>query len=827
MDSIMDSIGESMEEDSKRVSFGDRSSSKTEPPAAPLVPAVNHDSHSFKRWLRSMRRRRTPNYDGPPRYVVGWPDDESKDESYRMCPSLYQSQPDQSSTASSSNLHTVKTASVGSLSLLTRPRTSTQTSTQRSACRSSALSGSDARVSIDSNRLTSTLSLDEGAWNRAVQRRQVIREIMETEITYLAGLKALAEVLATLGITQTALQRSALDLIGLHENLLTKLEGTALQSDRINMPIWTTARRRIKFGGVDASLAKANRKAVTTRKLREPIDSRIKASKSVAAEPNEAAEVAKIMQSMLPQFKVYEDYGVKYQLVSKEIDLLRKSITSWQAFDHGIEALLKNVASTNTREALSNQCFTLGDLLMKPIQRVCKYQLLLAELLKSTPVADCPSSHAIIEGALQRTLSASQDINRATGDPVAKDRIRKTMLLGERLEFVKKGDRSVLHDFGPIKVCGTLHVTYQNKDSVVGEYMMCCLFAKYFLLATASEDSRKFNAVAVIHVPGASVEAPDNGIGIHCLYAPYSWKLVFEVRKQTFEIVLTACSEREATRWKDNLLRQSLAETPHSFDENIIMQKYSTTQLALEPLSAVVFAGQVHNLTRRSSIHGSMFTTPSHTDCVRLLIKGTQAVPHDNHTRASTLGRSQSLQLGRHSVVLAPKRQDRIRMEKWLYDVWTCDVLPYPGMPAWRGEHLIRSSAESFIRRLSSRRPFTRRSSSLTTTITARSMERTATCKEEDLIWDYIEPAETLSSSTNSTKNHEAGHEEKKDDFDRLSWGVRVPQQRKVSSSKGWGEKKKANSPFGSERNKPSSLRKKWSVSIFKGSSPALPAIAY
>ncbi|PGH28764.1 hypothetical protein GX50_08492 [[Emmonsia] crescens] len=821
----MDSIGESMEEDPQRQSFGDRSS-MSEPTTVPLMPAVNHDSHSFKRWIRSMRRRRTPNYDGPPRYVVGWPDDESKDESYRMFPSFYHSQPDQSSTASSSNLQTVKTASVGSLSMLTRPRTNTQTSTQRSACHSSAFSGSDARVSIDSNKLTSTLSLDEGAWNRAVQRRQVIREILETEITYLAGLKALAEVLTTLGITQTALQRSTLDLIGLHENLLTKLEDTMPRSDRIITPIWMTA-RRIKFGNVDASLTKANRKSVTTRKLREPIDSRIKSSKSVAAEPNEAAEVAKIMQSMLPQFKVYEDYGVKYQLVSKEIDLLRKSITSWQAFDHGIEALLKNVASTNTREAISNQCFTLGDLLMKPIQRVCKYQLFLAELLKNTPVADCPSSHAIIEGALQRTLSASQDINRATGDPVAKDRIRKTMLLGERLEFAKKGDRSVLHDFGPIKVCGALHVTYQTKDSVTGEYMMCCLFGKYFLLATASEDNRKFNAVAVIHVPEASVEAADNGIGLHCLYAPFSWKLVFEVRKQTFEIVLTACSEREATRWKDNLLRQSLAETPNSLDENIIMQKYSTTQLAIKPLSAVVFAGQVHNLTRRSSIHGSMFSMPSHTGCVRLLIKGTQAVPHDSHTRASTLGRSQSLQLARQSVVLAPKRQDRIRMEKWLYDVWTCDVLPYPGMPAWRGEHLIRSSAESFIRRLSSRRPFTRRSSSLTTTITAKSIERTATCKEETFIWDYMGPDETLSSSTNSAKNQVVIHEEKNDDFDGRSWGARDPQQRKGSSTKGRGEKKKANnSPFGSERNKPS-LRKKWSVSIFKGNSPALPAMAY
>ncbi|KAL2381154.1 hypothetical protein RJZ90_004109 [Blastomyces dermatitidis] len=814
----MESIGESMEEDSKRKSFGDQSSI-SEPTAVPVMPAANRDSHSFKRWIRSMRKKRTPNYDGPPRYVVGWPDDESEDESYRMFPSLYQSQPDQSSTASSSNLMTVKTASLGSLSLLTRPRTNTQTSTQRSACHSSAFSGSDARVSMESNKLTSTLSLDEGAWNRAVQRRQVIREILETEITYLAALKALAEVLTTLGITETALQRSTLDLIGLHEDLLIKLEDAMPRSDRVVTPIWTTARRHIKFGNGDASLTKASRKSVTTRKLREPVDSRIKSSKSVAAEPNEAAMVARIMQSM---FKVYEDYGVKYQLVFKEIDLLRKSITSWQAFDHGIEALLKNVVSTNTREAISNQCFTLGDLLMKPIQRVCKYQLFLAELLKSTPVADCPSSHAIIEGALQRTLSASQDINRATGDPVAKDRIRKSMLLGERLDFAKKGDRSVLHDFGPIKLCGALHVTYQTKDSVTGEYMLCCLFGKYFLLATPCEDNRKFNAVAVIHIPGASVEPADNGIGLHCVYAPFSWKLVFEARKQTFEIVLTGCSEREASRWKDHLMRQSLAETHNSLDENIIMQKYSTTRLAMKPLSAAVFDRQVHKLSRRSSIHGSLFSAPSHPDCVRLLIKGTQAVPHDNHTRSSTLGRSQSLQLARQSVVLAPKRQDRIRMEKSLYDVWTCDVLPYPGMPAWRGEHLIRSSAESFIRRLSSRRPFTRRSSSLATTITTKSVERTITCKEDISFWDYIGHTETVSSSMNSARAHEIVHEEK-DDFDCRSFGVVDAHQQKASS-KGRAEKKKANSPFGSERNKPS-LRKRWSVSIFKTSTPVVPTM--
>lgn len=35
-------------------------------------------------------------------------------------------------------------------------------------------------------------------------------------------------------------------------------------------------------------------------------------------------------------------------------------------------------------------------------------------------------------------LEVSQNINHATGDPVAKDRIRKTLILREKLEFGKQ-----------------------------------------------------------------------------------------------------------------------------------------------------------------------------------------------------------------------------------------------------------------------------------------------------------------------------------------------------------------------------------------------------
>lgn len=71
----------------------------------------------------------------------------------------------------------------------------------------------------------------------------------------------------------------------------------------------------------------------------------------------------------------------------------------------------------------------------QPIQRVCKYPLLFAELLKHTPVFDCPHSHMVIEDALVRLREATGEINRATDDPQMKTTLERTWLLQDRLVF--------------------------------------------------------------------------------------------------------------------------------------------------------------------------------------------------------------------------------------------------------------------------------------------------------------------------------------------------------------------------------------------------------
>ena len=70
----------------------------------------------------------------------------------------------------------------------------------------------------------------------------------------------------------------------------------------------------------------------------------------------------------------------------------------------------------------------------------------------------------------------------------------------------------------------------------------------------------------------------------------------------------------------------------------------------------------------------------------------------------SHINRSKSLPGSNSRIpVLAPSRGERARLEALLSDVWTRDRLPFPGMTIRaRGEHLIRSSASSVMRKLSS-----------------------------------------------------------------------------------------------------------------------------
>lgn len=158
------------------------------------VAPVSHDGYSFKKWMRSVRNNGT-DVQIPRNFVLNWPNGNTEEQSYIKYPDNEPDcPPDEGSDCSSGLINNIETASFSqaTLSVANGARTNTVTSTMYST---SVFSSSEAaRASLESNRLTRSVSCDEAAWNRAVQRRQILQELLGTEAVYVSGLRALGDV---------------------------------------------------------------------------------------------------------------------------------------------------------------------------------------------------------------------------------------------------------------------------------------------------------------------------------------------------------------------------------------------------------------------------------------------------------------------------------------------------------------------------------------------------------------------------------------------------------------------------------------------------------
>ncbi|KAI5286474.1 hypothetical protein KEM55_000289 [Ascosphaera atra] len=261
---------------------------------------------------------------------------------------------DKTSITSSSILRTVKTASVSGTSFSRistgRPATGSNTassgvqnssleagSTGNSSLQDAAVAAAAAaattedagqgRASVEAARqdmaeeanrrdsalsvFRSSLSLDEEAWDRAVQRRETLKEFLNTESTYVTGLKSLADALSTYIPTRTTIYRSTLEMLALHQRLLEGLVIFIPPADHSipsasffqcpNRPPQDEGCVAAKpnpdaSGGKDV---KPNRRSLTSRALKQPIETRIRTSKHVAAETKDAARVAQLLQAIV------------------------------------------------------------------------------------------------------------------------------------------------------------------------------------------------------------------------------------------------------------------------------------------------------------------------------------------------------------------------------------------------------------------------------------------------------------------------------------------------------------------------------------------------
>lgn len=165
---------------------------------------------------------------------------------------------------------------------------------------------------------------------------------------------------------------------------------------------------------------------------------------------------------------------------------------------------------------------------------------------------------------------------------------------------------------------------------------------------------------------------------------------------------MSACSAKEQEVWKDHLLERISAENCDLVEGRLTHQDIFSS-LSLDIRSIDTLLGLPHGFVRRMSVQRAATLGPKAT-LHQVVIKNTEAQRLPDISQSSTslpMARSQSHLSTNHITTLAPRRGERIRLETTLSDVWTKDVLPYPGMCPRRAENPIRASANSVMRKLS------------------------------------------------------------------------------------------------------------------------------
>ena len=159
---------------------------------------------------------------------------------------------------------------------------------------------------------------------------------------------------------------------------------------------------------------------------------------------------------------------------------------------------------------------------------------------------------------------------------------------------------------------------------------------------------------------------------------------------------MCACTAREEERWKEELSRASKLDgtAPPASD---------STFLAFNPRSLGFIFGQPGSLARRMSAERTAILDNSRA-CCEVIIRNTHSSREGQDSpkpASASFNRSASLLITSRIPVLCPERVDRVRLEHALEDVWTKDMLPFPGMTIHRMGNFVRVSKKSVMRKLS------------------------------------------------------------------------------------------------------------------------------
>ncbi|THZ16224.1 hypothetical protein D6C91_06450 [Aureobasidium pullulans] len=629
-------------------------------------------------------------------------------------------------TAVKSATMTVASASIAPLS-----RSASKRSSHPRLYRgSSGLFDSEPRFSTESGRPSLSLIIDDAARQRAKKRREKIEELIKTEESYLSDLKALSNAYFTFlpptspfpSVQVRASARSNItNMLQLHTELLEDLHRVVpfSEHDQTITDDSTPKRKPLHVRWHSEDSIPVRRPPLGTSHTgwsnRYSLDSHRAPSQEplpLTCTPATAADIGRIfaknvsvynhLQGTIKRFALYEEYSARCESMHDDIDFTQRTSFSVWDYDKAIETLSASVNPIKSREANRRKALSIKDLLIKPIQRITRYELLFKDLCRLTPSCDDPNSHAVLDDVLYRLGETCRNVDESRDNPDKLRLMENSWILQDRLCFSDKLPRELLFQrLGRLSLCGTLYVAYRNKTKFNGCYMICVLYESCLLLALADRNSSKYKVVVGTSLASTSIEESDNGKGLQCHTAPFTWKVVFESGGKMYELILGACSEAEESVWRDRLAGRIAVEAQHVAEGHIVPIDLQSP-LTRELRSIGKAYGKARGFVRRLSIQRTATLGPM-IDSNQVIIMHTSA-PKDDMTNASTSslpGRSKSLPTTSGVPILAPMRAERIKVETAMYDVWTKDSIPYPGMGSRRTENIFKDTANDLLRKLS------------------------------------------------------------------------------------------------------------------------------
>ncbi|KAI7868226.1 hypothetical protein BDF14DRAFT_1794204 [Spinellus fusiger] len=302
-----------------------------------------------------------------------------------------------------------------------------------------------------------------------------------------------------------------------------------------------------------------------------------------STEKDACQSMAHVFLDMMDEFMVYTYYcNMHTEALALYADY--RTRPEWNVFLKMCTPFNKRTTSSTTENALlvtSTSTITtkplhFEDYLIKPVQRICRYPLLIKDMLRYTP------PHAEEYSLLTNALTSMQSVVAAIDlQKHIRDIKERTDLFVKRVENDGKISKQFLSKLGSLTMAGALEVSYIKDGQTFSKskYLGCFLFPSYLILvrpkkSTVYEPKHWFSLrQGILEDNADSDKQQDNNFAVHVNDYVFTFTASCSQEKQLWVKRIKEAIESTALQGSDipadsceaeNALDSSFSESPSS-----------------------------------------------------------------------------------------------------------------------------------------------------------------------------------------------------------------------------------------------------------------------